>query len=149
MIRERFNTVTSLDNVEPLSAEEREQLLHAAARVAEKAYAPYSNFRVGTAVLGEKATYTGVNVENASYGLAICAERSALAAAVAAGEKTIRGIAIACVDASADSSEGLPCGACRQWILELAPRAEILVLGKDGSFRIEELLPRPFQSHRR
>ena len=138
----------SSDNVEPLNGEEREQLLRAAARVAEKAYAPYSNFRVGTAVLGEKATYTGVNVENASYGLAVCAERSALAAAVTAGEKKIRGIAIACIDASADSSAGLPCGACRQWILELAPRAEIVILGKDRSFRIEDLLPVPFQSHR-
>ena len=137
----------SIDNVEPLTGKEREELLRAASRVAEKAYAPYSNFRVGTAVLGEKATYTGVNVENASYGLAICAERSALAAAIAAGEKKFRGIAIACIDASADSSAGLPCGACRQWILELAPRAEIVILGKDRSFQIEDLLPVPFQPH--
>ena len=139
--------MSSIDDVEALTGGEREELLRAASEVAGKAYAPYSNFRVGTAVLGERATYTGVNVENASYGLAICAERAALAAAIAAGEKKIRGIAIACVDASADSSAGLPCGACRQWILELAPRAEILILGKNRSFRIEELLPRPFQSH--
>jgi cytidine deaminase len=139
--------MSSIDDVEPLTGGEREELLRAASAVAENAYAPYSNFRVGTAVLGERATYIGVNVENASYGLAICAERSALAAAIAAGEKKIRGIAIACVDTSADSSAGLPCGACRQWILELAPRAEILILGKNRSFRIEELLPRPFQSH--
>jgi cytidine deaminase len=139
--------MSSIDDVEALTGGEREELLRAASEVAGKAYAPYSNFRVGTAVLGERATYTGVNVENASYGLAICAERAALAAAIAAGEKTIRGIAIACVDAAADSSAGLPCGACRQWILELAPHAEILILGKDRSFRIEELLPWPFQSH--
>ena len=139
--------MSSIDDVEPLTDGEREDLLHAASEVAGKAYAPYSNFRVGTAVLGEKATYTGVNVENASYGLAICAERAALAAAIAGGEKKIRGIAIACVDASANSSAGLPCGACRQWILELAPHAEILILGQNRSFRIEELLPRPFQSH--
>ena len=139
--------MSSIDDVEPLNDDERGELLRAASAVAENAYAPYSNFRVGTAVLGERATYTGVNVENASYGLAICAERSALAAAIAAGEKKIRGIAIACVDASADSSAGLPCGACRQWIFELAPHAEILILGKNRSFRIEELLPRPFQSH--
>jgi cytidine deaminase len=138
--------MSSIDDIEPLTDAEREELLRAASAVAEKAYAPYSNFRVGTAILGERATYTGVNVENASYGLAICAERSALAAAVAAGEKKIRGIAIACVDASADSSASLPCGACRQWMLELAPHAEILILGKNRSFRIEELLPRPFQS---
>ena len=138
--------MSSIDDIEPLTDAEREELLRSASAVAEKAYAPYSNFRVGTAILGERATYTGVNVENASYGLAICAERSALAAAIAAGEKKIRGIAIACVDASADSSAGLPCGACRQWMFELAPYAEILILGKNRSFRIEELLPRPFQS---
>jgi cytidine deaminase len=136
----------SIDEVEPLTDQEREQLLRAASEVAERAYAPYSNFRVGTAVLGESETYNRVNVENASYGLAICAERAALAAAIAAGEKKIRGLAIACVDASADSSAGLPCGACRQWMLELAPRAEILILGTDRPFRIEDLLPRPFQS---
>ena len=137
--------MSSAGNFEPLSGEERAQLLRTASEVAARAYAPYSKFRVGTAVLGEKGIYTGVNVENASYGLAICAERSALAAAVAAGEKEIRGIAIACVDAATDSSAGLPCGACRQWMLELAPRAEILILGKDRSFRIDDLLPRPFQ----
>lgn len=138
--------MSSTINVHPLSSEERDKLLRAATEIAEKAYAPYSNFRVGAAVLGEKGTYTGVNVENASYGLAICAERSALAAAVAAGDRKIRGIAIACVDAPAESAARLPCGACRQWILELAPRAEILILGIDRSFRIEELLPRPFQT---
>ena len=139
--------MSSIDDVEGLTGGEREDLLRAASEAAEKAYAPYSNFRVGTAVLGERATYTGVNIENASYGLAICAERAALAAAVTAGEKKIRGIAIACIDASPDSSAGLPCGACRQWILELAPQAEILILGKSRSFGIEDLLPLPFQSH--
>ena len=135
------------DDVEQLSGSEREELLRVASAVAEKAYAPYSNFRVGTAVVGEKGTYIGVNVENASHGLAICAERSALAAAIAAGERKIRGIAIACVDAPADSSAGFPCGACRQWMLELAPGAEILILGVAGSFCIEDLLPRAFQPH--
>jgi cytidine deaminase len=141
--------MSAKDDVAPLSGSEREELLRAAAAVAEKAYAPYSNFRVGSAIVGEKATYTGVNVENASYGLALCAERSALAAAVAAGDTRIRGIAIASLDAPADSPAGLPCGACRQWMLELAPRAEILILGVAGSFRIEDLLPRPFQPHHR
>lgn len=138
--------MSAVDNIEPLTGRERDELLRAASEVALKAYAPYSNFRVGTAVLGKKATYTGVNVENASYGLAICAERSALAAAIAAGEKKVRGIAIACIDAPPGSSAGLPCGACRQWILELAPGAEILIPGTDGPIRIEDLLPRPFQS---
>ena len=137
--------MNTIDEVKPLSGEERTQLLRAATAVAENAYAPYSNFRVGAAVLGEKGTYTGVNVENASYGLGICAERSALAAAIAAGEKKFRGIAIACVDASTDSSARLPCGACRQWIYELAPKAEVLIMGHDKPFQIEELLPTPFK----
>ena len=136
-----------MSDVTPLTEEERRQLLRAATEVAENAYAPYSNFRVGAAVLGEQGTYTGVNVENASYGLAICAERAALAAAITAGEKKIRGIAIACLDAPDGASAGLPCGACRQWMHELAPRAEILILGKDRVFRIENLLPEPFQLH--
>jgi cytidine deaminase len=137
--------MSTIDEVKPLNGEERTQLLRAATAVAEKAYAPYSNFRVGAAVLGEKATYTGVNVENASYGLGICAERSALAAAIAAGEKKFRGIAIACVDASTDSPARLPCGACRQWIYELAPKAEVLIMGHDKPFQIEDLLPKPFE----
>ncbi len=137
--------MNTIDGGKSLSGEERTQLLRAATAVAENAYAPYSNFRVGAAVLGELATYTGVNVENASYSLGICAERSAIAMAVAAGEKKIRGIAIACVDASKDSAARLPCGACRQWIYELAPSAEILVGGDDAPFRIEELLPTPFK----
>jgi cytidine deaminase len=135
----------TVDEDKPLSGEERTQLLRAATAIAENAYAPYSNFRVGAAVLGDLATYTGVNVENASYGLGICAERSAISAAIAAGERKIRGIAIACVDASKDSAARLPCGACRQWIYELAPNAEILVGGNDAPFCIEELLPRPFK----
>ena len=137
--------MSAIDEVKPLNGEERAQLLRVAAAVAEKAYAPYSNFRVGAAVLGEKTTYTGVNVENASSGLGICAERSALAAAIAAGEKKLRGIAIACVDAATDSPAGLPCGACRQWIYELAPKAEVLIMGHDKPFQIEDLLPKPFQ----
>ena len=76
-----------------LSQTERSQLLQAAVKIAENARAKYSDFRVGAAVLGDKGTYLGVNVENASYGLAICAERAALAAAVTAGEKNIRAIA--------------------------------------------------------
>jgi cytidine deaminase len=135
-----------MNDVKPLTTAEREQLLQSASEVAAAAYAPRSGFHVGAAVMGERGNYLGVNVENASYGLTLCAERSALAAAVAAGEKQIRAIAVTCVDASAeaDLSERMPCGACRQWILELAPKGEILILGSDKSFRIDELLPNPF-----
>jgi cytidine deaminase len=127
-----------------LTQAERSQLLQAATLVATNAHAKYSNFRVGAAVLGEQKTYLGVNVENASYGLAICAERAALAAAVAAGEKNIRALAIACLDASTDETK-MPCGACRQWIQELAPMAEILIMGDEDPLHLEELLPRPFK----
>src|SRR5216684_7861148 len=74
----------STNKLKPLSEKERTRLLRAAILVAPKAYAPYSKFRVGAAVLGEKGIYFGVNVENASYGLTLCAERSALSAAIAA-----------------------------------------------------------------
>lgn len=141
----RIYKMCSRLKMNPLTATERSQLLHAAEDVAPNAYAKYSNFRVGAAVLGEKAIYRGVNVENASYGLALCAERAALAAAIAAGDKNIRAIAITCLDASTDETK-MPCGACRQWILELAPAAEVFINGREKSFHIEELLPQPFQA---
>jgi cytidine deaminase len=130
-----------------LTAAEREQLLGKASGVATQAYAPHSKFRVGAAVLGKNNVYLGTNVENASYGLTLCAERSAFAAAVTAGEKNIRAIAIACIDAEAgsDLSERMPCGACRQWLQELAPEAEILVLGFEQPFQLSDLLPKPFK----
>ena len=98
---------------------QRQQLLQAAEQIACKAYAPYSNFRVGAAVLGSSGrVYLGTNVENGSYGLSICAERVALATAKVNGEKRIIAIAIACIDGKSDEalSSRLPCGACRQWI---------------------------------
>ena len=138
MTRERCDEMS-------LTQTERSQLLQAAAKVAENARANYSDFRVGAAVLGDKGTYLGVNVENASYGLTICAERVALAAAVTAGEKNIRAIAVACLDATTDETR-MPCGACRQWILELAPTAEVLISGREKPLRIDELLPQPFKA---
>lgn len=127
-----------------MTQEDRRNLTAAALEVAEKAYAPYSKFRVGAAALGDHEIYLGVNVENASYGLTLCAERAALSAAISAGEKNIRAIAIACLDASTKTTM-MPCGACRQWIFEIAPEAEILIAGLDKSYRIAELLPEPFR----
>ena len=122
--------------------------LEAEAREASQgSYARYSNFRVGAAVLGKSGKiYRGANVENASYGLGTCAERVALANAKVAGEAEIVGIAIACVDAKESSphSERMPCGACRQWIKELAPAATIIVAGVPGTFTIDDLLPSAF-----
>lgn len=129
----------------PLPADRRE-LERMARQVARRAHAPYSGFRVGAAVRTERGIFVGCNVENASYGLALCAERSALAAARAAGARKIRAVAIVCLDA--DPKTGLngrtPCGACRQWLLELAPEADIHLGGVARSFRVEELLPLGF-----
>jgi cytidine deaminase len=121
-------------------------LLPLAAEAATHAYAPYSRFRVGAAVQGERGIYTGANVENASYGLSLCAERSALAAAIAAGERRFAAVAVACIDAPDDAgvSERTPCGACRQWLVELAPDAELAMLGVDGTMQVRDLLPHAF-----
>ena len=92
--------------------------LEAAARAAQaRAYAPYSGFRVGAAVLADGVIFDGANVENASYGLAICAERTAIAAAVLAGHRRIEAVAVI-TDATPPSS---PCGMCRQTMREFTP----------------------------
>jgi len=128
-----------------LSQAEKEKLCQAAQKVARFAYAPYSNFRVGAAILGEKNIYVGTNIENASYGLGLCAERAAFANAMTQGEKNFRGIAIACIDANKqDVASMMPCGACRQWIAELAATAEIMICGCDRSFSLKEILPYSF-----
>jgi cytidine deaminase len=133
--------------VNKLSSQEREKLCQAAREVARLAYAPYSKFRVGAAILGENGIYVGTNVENASYGLTLCAERSAFASAIARGERKFQAIAIACIDApNPEEIESItPCGACRQWIAELAATAEIIICGCDRSFGIEDLLPLSFR----
>lgn len=132
---------------EELSARERQTLIQTAIGIAEAAYAPYSNFRVGAAVLGQAGIYAGANVENASSGLSLCAERSALSAAVAAGDREIRAIAIACIDAGPGGPLGclMPCGGCRQWIAELAPEATILIANHEREYSIDDLLPSAFR----
>lgn len=124
------------------------QLVDEACVVAQSAYAPYSNFRVGAVVLASSGTiYRGANVENASYGLGTCAERVALAAARVAGELDLVAIAIACIDAPANGPVHgkLPCGACRQWLQELAPNAQIFIAGESKSFSVGDLLPYAFK----
>lgn len=117
-----------------------------AAEAATRAYAPYSKFRVGAAVRGERGVYLGVNVENASYGLSLCAERAALAAAIAAGERRILAIGLACIDTPPDAGieRRVPCGACRQWLMELAPDALLAMLGVARDYTVRELLPLVF-----
>ena len=128
-----------------LSAADRDRLLAAARGLLTRAYAPYSGFRVGAAILTEAGNiFTGCNVENASYGLTNCAERSAIFSAVAAEGEAMRLRAVAVVNAQDVACA--PCGACRQVIFEFGPGCIVLFQGKDG---IEEstasaLLPAGF-----
>lgn len=120
-----------------------EQVMSRADSVAERAYAPYSEFRVGAAVVTDDgAVHTGCNVENASYGLAICAERNAVAAMVAAGGSgRISYVAVA----SPEASPAFPCGACRQVLHEFGCR-EVYVRegGEVRGYPFEEILPHAF-----
>jgi len=125
---------------------EREALLALARQAAQKAYCPYSHFRVGAALVANCKVYTGVNIEISSYGLTLCAERAALASALSNGDKDITQLAVACLDAPPDAlaHERTPCGACRQWIADLAPHATLFVDGIERDFTITELLPYAF-----
>lgn len=125
---------------------DREFLLTKAREVALHAHCPYSHFRVGAALIAGDTLYTGVNIEISSYGLTLCAERSALATAISAGAGSITAIAVACIDAAADTPLGgrTPCGACRQWIADLAPNAVISIDGIEQDFHINDLLPYAF-----
>lgn len=124
----------------------REELLTMAREVARQAHCPYSHFRVGSAVVAGGKTYLGVNIEISSYGLTLCAERSALAAAVSAGAGPITQVAVACIDAPLEApiQKRTPCGACRQWLADLAPNAIIYIDGEKRDFTIEDLLPYAF-----
>jgi len=127
-------------------AKEDERLLRAARKVMKHAHAPYSNFRVGAAFLTTKGElFVGCNVENASYGLTNCAERTAIFSAVAElGPKIeIRSIAVV-------NDQGVPCspcGACRQVIYEFGPDAMVVFQGKKAwkKSHITELLPEGFR----
>jgi len=96
------------------------ELLQRAAQVSRHAYAPYSRFAVGAAVLtADGQVFTGVNVENASYGLTICAEQNAVTTAVAAGHRALKAVAVWAENTSHHAVQ--PCGACRQVLLEFLP----------------------------
>jgi len=123
-------------------ADKKEELLAAARKAREKAYAPYSHFHVGAAVLGASGgIYSGCNVENASFGLTCCAERNAIFAMVASGETEMREILVI-----GESEEFLPpCGACRQVIAEFAsPPTVVHMCDREGQSRdstVAELVP--------
>lgn len=119
-------------------------LCEAALAQRKQAYAPYSGFAVGAALRAKNdQVFLGCNVENASFGLTVCAERHAVAAAVVAGQRQFVQIAIAS-DTSVPVS---PCGACRQVLSEFAPELELLLVNPQGQverLRLDALLPRSF-----
>ena len=130
----------------PVTPAQRRALLSRARAVRARAHAPYSNFHVGAAVLDEAGRiHAGTNVENASYGLTVCAERHAVAAAIAAGAKAIRAVAVV----TPTSPPGSPCGACRQVLAEFAaPEALVLLASPTGGSEettMGALLPRSFK----
>lgn len=119
------------------------QLLDEAREVAERAYAPYSNFRVGAVVIDvDGRRFTGTNVENAAYGSGICAETSAIIAAVSAGARAIDTVAVGCLD----GGECAPCGNCRQIMREFGVR-RVIIQDDDlepVEIAFEDLLPKSF-----
>ena len=119
------------------------RLIEAAWAVRANAYAPYSRFAVGAAVLAGGRIFTGVNVENASYPLGVCAERNAVAAAVTAGERVIEAVAVV----AGEDEVTPPCGGCRQVLNEFGP--DMLVVSESPSgarkiWRLSEILPDAF-----
>ena len=120
-----------------------EELVDRAKAVLNNAYAPYSKFKVAAAVRTKSGrVYTGVNIENASYGLTICAERVAVFKAVSEGDRDIEAVAV-----YTDTEEPTPpCGACRQVIAEFNPDALIVMAGRKKTVvvRLSELLPHAF-----
>ena len=119
-----------------------EELIAIAMQAREKAYAPYSGFPVGAALLTHSGqVFTGCNVENAMFGLTVCAERAAVFKAVCAGERDFEAIAVATAPGAS------PCGSCRQVLREFGRDLRILVADTEGNsraFTLEELLPSAF-----
>ena len=119
------------------------ELVRRARAVMANAYAPYSRFHVGAAIEADDGTvHVGCNVENASYGLTICAERMAVGAAVAAGKRKLKRVAVA----TAVEPPATPCGACRQLLAEFGLDLEIIAAGPatERRWRLRELLPEAF-----
>jgi cytidine deaminase len=123
------------------------ELIDHARRAALSAHAPYSKFRVGAAVVAGGELILGCNIESASYGLCMCAERVAVFKAVSEGKGLLSQIAVSCIDADPKTgAEGrMPCGACRQVLSEHAgPDTPVYVDGA-GHFKLSALLPSPFR----
>lgn len=122
-----------------------EQLLVASREAYEQSYSPYSKFRVGAAVLAtDGRMFRGTNVENASYGLTVCAERVAIFSAVAAGATRFTALAVSMGSPTQTAAERMPCGACRQVMAEFMAADAVILLGGEDTCRLHDLLPRPF-----
>jgi cytidine deaminase len=126
-----------------LSDDKRQELIQKANQVRSRAYAPYSNYQVGAALLTKKGQiFTGVNVENAAYPDSICAERSAVFSAVSAGERDFEAIAVA------TRNGGTPCGSCRQVLSEFGLDIVVLLTDENENLlqekTVRELLPGAF-----
>ncbi len=138
--------MSECENATNKSIPEPEELVSLAIKIKENAYVPYSNFHVGAALFADNGKiYTGCNVENASYGAAICAERTAIVKAISDGAKKILAIAV-----SSDSNlPTMPCGICRQVINEFCSSDMPLFLSnRNGEYKVfsfEEILPHSFK----
>lgn len=133
-----------MENIKPVTPV-NDRLIQAAQTVMNNAYAPYSQFQVGAALLSKRGNiFTGCNVENVSYGLSICAERNAIASAVATEGSTLEIVAIAVTNNRQISCS--PCGACRQVIQEFGKNASITFQDDSGwqTTSIDKLLPEGF-----
>lgn len=126
-----------------LTPDQRAELIRLALAMRQRAYCPYSGYQVGAALLAEDGTlYGGCNVENASYGGTICAERTALVKAVSEGARRFGALAVA------TANGGSPCGICRQALYEFAPDLHIILVDSSGvvraEYRLRDLLPDGF-----
>lgn len=123
---------------------DHDRLIRLAATARELAYAPYSGYAVGAAVLGESGrVYTGCNVENAVYPLSMCAERIAVFKAVSRGERAFRAVAVV------TENGGAPCGSCRQVLREFGEDTSVIIADKEGNWRetsVADLLPDSFSA---
>ena len=126
-----------------LTNEEKQALIDKAVEAYHKAYAPYSKYSVGAALIGDSGkVYDGINIENAVYPVTICAERVAIFKAVSEGEKSFSTLAVV------TKNGGTPCGSCRQVMAEFNPHALVLIANAKGElkgeYRVHELLPSAF-----
>lgn len=131
-----------------VTSDKKKELYLAAKEALGRAYAPYSGFSVGAALLSVSGNiYTGTNVESGAFAAGICAERAALATAVTAGDREFAAIAVA-----SSEGEAWPCGICRQALYEFSPEMEVITGSRDEdlfSEKLSDLLPHGFRLERK